>query len=64
MRAEVYYWHAHNPEVFEASNFPVFLHQKENKHYMYGLPIFEYPGLIKVGNIFAISFISYDILVL
>jgi len=64
MRAEVFYWHAHNPEVFEASNFPVFIHQKEAKHYVYGLPIFEYPGLMKVSITMFSLIIMYVVLVI
>ncbi len=51
MRAEVFYWKAENPELFEASKFPVFIAQlRKNKHYVYGLPTLEYPGVIKVSG--------------
>ena len=48
MRGEVFYWRSQDPKAFQASSFPVFCQELENKRCMYGLPIFEYPGLLKV----------------
>ena len=50
IRVEVNYWKADNPTVFSSDNFPVFLACGESEgFYIYGLPIEEYPELIKVA---------------
>ena len=48
IRTEAVYWRADNPEHFSKENFPTFIAcSKEGSDY-YGLPIHEYPGLVKV----------------
>ena len=49
IRMEAVYWKADTPENFSKENFPVF--SVESSVFVcdfYGLPIHEYPGLIKV----------------
>ena len=48
-RIEVGYWRADNPKLFESSSFPTFLYAEQRSGFgYYGLPIEEYPGLVKV----------------
>ena len=48
MRAEVLYWRAEHPEHYSPDVFPTFGMYDATHHPFYGLPIFEYPGLVKV----------------
>ncbi len=52
LRTEALYWQASNPEDYSCHNFPSFLCyvDSEDGSYkdFYGVPIKEYPGLIKV----------------
>ena len=52
-RAEILYWKVDDPDHFSVGSIPVFKEvttlDEKNMHQFYtGLPIFEYPGLIKV----------------
>jgi hypothetical protein len=54
-KAEVPYWRVEDPEHFSIGSFPVFkvanMMDKENiQQFFYGLPILEYPGLLKVRH--------------
>ena len=49
VRSEVNYWKVDNPAVFSPDNFPVFIGYGEGGPHFYGLPIEEYPGLLKVA---------------
>ena len=42
------YWKARNPEHFLKENFPTFIACSAEGFDYYGLPIHEYPGLVKV----------------
>ncbi|XP_011404967.1 PREDICTED: uncharacterized protein LOC100633392 [Amphimedon queenslandica] len=46
-KAEVFYWRTENPKHFSADVFPVFVGISGDGH-TYGLPVFEYPDLLKV----------------
>ena len=49
IRTEAVYWKAETPENFSKENFPVFsVESSALVCDFYGLPIHEYPGLIKV----------------
>ena len=50
---KVLYWKVDTPEDFSKENFPAFLGYvpEDGARYFYGLPIHEYPGLVKVGYI-------------
>ena len=51
-RAEVFYFKVEDPDSYSVSNFPVFvtIHPPVTKvASIYGTPILEYPGLLKVG---------------
>ena len=50
LRTEHVYWKTETPEDFAKENFPVFCAVDENEDIVYGTPIHEYPGLIKVLN--------------
>ena len=52
-KAEIAYWKVENPEHFSFSSFPVFIEvnmmDKESiQQFFNGIPILEYPGLLKV----------------
>ena len=48
-RIEVGYWRVEDPTLFDSSTFPTFLYADGEGHFRYyGLPIEEYPGLLKV----------------
>ena len=50
-RTEVLYWKADYPEQFTWTNFPAFICYTEHEdpyYHIYGIPILEYPGLVKV----------------
>ena len=54
LRIEVHYWMVDKPEAFSADIFPTFkgeyqVHGAEDVRF-YGLPIIEYPGLLKVSE--------------
>lgn len=45
------YWKVNNPDQFSAANFPTFWYTESSAsphRLIYGLPSYEYPGLIKV----------------
>jgi len=51
----VLYWKAENPEDFSCENFHTFICCEEQpvegaENDYYGLPVKEYPGLVKVSN--------------
>ena len=55
MKAEVFYWKVDKPEVFSSGNFPTFWNSppavvEGRPTLFYGLPVHEYPGLIKVKH--------------
>ena len=46
------YWSAENPEHFAADKFPTFLHINDEEYFeIYGIPINEYSGLLRVNDI-------------
>ena len=50
-RTENNYWKVEDADLYSSDQFPVFIgydSSNEEMHY-YGLPIEEYPGLLKVG---------------
>ncbi len=52
-RTEVLYWKAEEPKDFSWENFPAFICYTDSEdpyYHVYGLPIYEYPGLVKVGH--------------
>ena len=52
LRAEVLYWKVDSPEDYSPKNFPVLMARYTeggHLHLFYGLPIHEYPGLVKVS---------------
>ena len=57
-RAEVLYFKVEDPDAYSVSNFPVFLNihspPVSKVPSVYGTPILEYPGLLKVMVRFAI----------
>ena len=50
IRAEVHYWKVNSSEVFSSKVFPTFI-SYERSDYYYGLPVHEYPDLIKVTSV-------------
>eukprot|EP00052_Salpingoeca_macrocollata_P014251 m.111635 g.111635 ORF g.111635 m.111635 type:complete len:80 (-) comp19242_c0_seq3:56-295(-) len=46
MEVLVCYWKTDVPERYSASNFPVFIDYTQPC--VYGIPVLEYPGLIKI----------------
>ena len=54
IRTEALYWKTDSPEVFSSKRFPTFITYDADvdtkSMHVYGLPILEYPGLIKVSN--------------
>ena len=46
-KTEVFYWKVNDPDNFSCKNFPVFGGEGESAC-AYGMPVFEYPGLMKV----------------
>ena len=55
LKAEVFYWKVEDPKAFSPKEFPTFWHcppfpvdRGAHTRY-YGIPVFEYPGLIKVS---------------
>ena len=54
IRAETLYWKADDPDLFSSTSFPVFgsyAAEFEGKMFdAYGIPIHEYPGLVKVSK--------------
>lgn len=57
-RIEVLYWKErqamHSPE----QGFPTFIYSTDKEHDLYGLPAYEYPGLVKVDDGFYIVVIA------
>ncbi len=50
-RTEALYWSAENPEHFAADTFPTFLHINDEEYFeIYGIPINEYSGLLRVND--------------
>ncbi|XP_064395322.1 peroxisomal sarcosine oxidase-like isoform X1 [Halichondria panicea] len=50
-RTEVLYWKAEEPKDFSWENFPAFICYTDSEdpyYHVYGLPIYEYPGLVKI----------------
>ncbi len=48
-RTEALYWSADKPEDFAKEVFPTFLYINDKNYFeFYGLPINEYPGLLRV----------------
>ena len=59
-KAEILYWRVESPEHFAIGSFPVFkeanMMDKESiQQFVYGVPILEYPGLLKVRHYVIIS---------
>lgn len=53
IRTEAVYWKTDTPEDYSKENFPVFIaHYSDNESHFYGIPIHEYPGLVKVHNLY------------
>jgi len=52
LRPEAIYWKARNPDLFSCDNFHTFIAYVKTEGglytYFYGIPIKEYPGLVKV----------------
>jgi sarcosine oxidase/L-pipecolate oxidase len=50
VRSELNFWKVEDPAVFTPDKFPVFIGYTSDDHetHFYGLPIHEYPGLLKV----------------
>ena len=46
-KAEVFYWKVNDLDKFSCKNFPIFGGEGESAC-AYGMPVFEYPGLMKV----------------
>ena len=52
VRTEALYWKVDQPVHYSWENFPTFIHYTEHEdpyQHFYGLPISEYPGLVKVN---------------
>ena len=48
-RTEVLYWKVSRPEAYSPSRFPSFIgHMGDYKEEFYGIPVNEYPGMLKV----------------
>lgn len=56
IRTEALYWKTDTPEVFSSKCFPTFITYDTDvdtkSMHVYGLPILEYPGLIKVSDMY------------
>ena len=55
-RTEAHYWRVEDPAMFTPDQFPVFIgcfsdDEKDLDMRMYGIPILEYPGLLKVYTV-------------
>lgn len=49
LRTAAFYWKVDSPEHYSKENFPVFIsYASANEFDFYGLPIHEYPGLVKI----------------
>ncbi|XP_062506253.1 peroxisomal sarcosine oxidase-like [Corticium candelabrum] len=46
-RISVCYWRVDRPEDWDADHFPAYV-DFSGKHHMYGVPVYEYPGLYKL----------------
>ncbi len=61
-RIEVHYWKTPREELYSYKNFPVFIaydvHRNDGWFHMFGLPIFEYPGMVKVQHVLYLAVIS------
>ena len=57
-RIEVNYWKVDDPILFAPGAFPTFLYADKANEFYYGLPIEEYPGLLKVSNNESVVFSS------
>ena len=54
-KAEIPYWRVESPEYFSIGSFPVFkevnmIDKESIQQFVYGMPILEYPGLLKVRH--------------
>ena len=53
-RSESLYWKVDHPEHYSHKVFPTFAFYDDRYNAFYGLPIYEYPGLVKVGVAYAL----------
>ena len=49
IHTETVYWKVDSPELFSVENFPVIIFENERGNFIYGQPIHEHPGLMKVS---------------
>ena len=64
IRVPTLYWKVDDPDLFSVTSFPVFgsyAAEFEGKVFdAYGIPIHEYPGLVKVNKMSHTVIISHD----